>query len=340
MLVIILKTLAGLCVLALVGLVIALQSDELDKWKKQIAMSAMGVFCVGIGLVLYLEQIQPFIWDDAPIKKAKKGGGGAQDADDDGDGRGNRQSSASSSAPAAAPEKKPAKPKATIIQDCDDCPEMVKIVGGEFDMGAHEDDAGAQPNEYPVIEDVKINTFAIGRIKLTAAQYVQFTSVSGHRASTSCAANTDAGTGLVKLASAGPKEQAPAVCVSWINVIDYASWLSKKTGHRYRLPSASEWEYVARGAGGSDSDDGAAVPRDLATDMLATPGEWVEDCWAPSLVGMPRDGSAWTQQIGCERIVKGAWHDRRTLARASERSALPVTTASNGVGFRLARDMD
>ena len=36
------------------------------------------------------------------------------------------------------------------------------------------------------------------------------------------------------------------VCVSWDDVRAYASWLSRRTGERYRLLSESEWEYVAR----------------------------------------------------------------------------------------------
>ena len=38
----------------------------------------------------------------------------------------------------------------------------------------------------------------------------------------------------------------PVTCVSIRDAIAYAEWLSRETGHTYRLPSAAEWQYVAR----------------------------------------------------------------------------------------------
>jgi formylglycine-generating enzyme required for sulfatase activity len=51
----------------------------------------------------------------------------------------------------------------------------------------------------------------------------------------------------------------PAVQVSWHDAQAYASWLSRKTGHHYRLPSDAEWAFAA---GSKFRDDGAPIDAD------------------------------------------------------------------------------
>ncbi len=45
----------------------------------------------------------------------------------------------------------------------------------------------------------------------------------------------------------------PVVCVSWRDANDYAAWLSKKTGLKYRLPTRQEWRHLRHLSGKNES---------------------------------------------------------------------------------------
>ena len=150
-------------------------------------------------------------------------------------------------AAAGAPSSKPWK-------DCPTCPSMVRIPPGAFRMGGEGGEAGRP--EGPLRTITFAHAFALGRTEVTNAQYAQFVKAAGYAVPGACRTLIDGafkpspeadwrrpGVGM----TAAP--DLPVVCVSWADATAYAAWLSKRTGHAYRLPTEAEWEYGARAGG-------------------------------------------------------------------------------------------
>jgi len=177
----------------------------------------------------------------------------------------------------------------SVIKDCDQCPELVVIPGGTFVMGVprgEEDRYGVVPvNRYrsePMTRITIPRNFAIGRFPVTRGQFAAFIAETKYQLpdnrgcwdyyGTPAAPTTNSrrafGRPDIQLGlnwqSPGfeQDDRHPVVCVAWVDMRAYLSWLSRKTGFVYRLPSESEWEYVARA--GTDTarpwgDDDAAA---------------------------------------------------------------------------------
>lgn len=124
-------------------------------------------------------------------------------------------------------------------------PLMVKIPGGNFQMGSNK---GA-PDEMP-IREVKVAPFAMAKYEVTNAEYEAFD--PKHRQMRD---------------DYSWRDGEPVIYVSWNDAVDYCNWLSKKAGltpayeektrkllpdsDGYRLPSEAQWEYAASGRGES-----------------------------------------------------------------------------------------
>jgi formylglycine-generating enzyme required for sulfatase activity len=153
--------------------------------------------------------------------------------------------------PSAAIAQSPAAKPGTRFRDCADCPEMVVIPPGQFLMGAPEGEPGAAVGEGPQ-RRVAIRGFAAGRFDVTRAQWSAFVAATNRPTQGGCAyASATAGAKLDPEASWSrlgfpQDDDHPVVCVTFADAQDYAAWLSRKAGHRYRLLSEAEWEYAAR----------------------------------------------------------------------------------------------
>jgi formylglycine-generating enzyme required for sulfatase activity len=143
-----------------------------------------------------------------------------------------------------------------VFKDCDECPEMVVIPGGRFEMGAApgEEEAEGVPDQFRNRSQprrmVGVGPFAAGRFEVTRGQYRAFVQASGREDKGCWVWNgkewaEDAGKDWRDPGYA-QDDGHPVACVSWDDAKAYTVWLSRRTGKTYRLLTEAEWEYAAR----------------------------------------------------------------------------------------------
>lgn len=139
----------------------------------------------------------------------------------------------------------------TVWRDCPSCPEMVALPSGDFAMGSSDTEKGRGDDEGP-LHTVHVTSFALGKNEITRMQYAAFVKQTKHSTDGKCWTLED---GKFEQRSARDwrtpgfpqQDMHPVVCINWSDAREYATWLSRKTGKNYRLPSEAEWEYAARG---------------------------------------------------------------------------------------------
>lgn len=219
-----------------------------------------------------------------------------------------------------------------VLQDCDDCPEMLVVSGGITWMGAPDTDVEAAPAEKPRRIVRLWPGFAISREPISAARF-----------------DAAARTLELPLRDCGPKpaglETAAAVCLTADDAEAYAAWLTRRSGLRFRLPKAVEWEFAANTRGsakvaqtGTASDAATLTP---LTDMGFTLSEMTADCFDAVLPSANNERYAWNvDPLLCEtRVLKGAGPgEEARWRRPSARRAWEPARARWTVGFRVVRD--
>ncbi len=235
-----------------------------------------------------------------------------------------------------------------VFRDCADCPEMVVIPAGSFRMG--DLNSGGYDDEKPVHRVTIPRPFAVGKYEVTRGEFSAFVNDTGYGTSGGCYYWT--GSQVEKSKSRNWRspgfsqtDRDPVVCVNWDDAKAYVRWLSRKVGKEYRLPSESEWEYMARAGGtakypfgdsegflceygnGADRSTGfgwknkscsdgygektapvgSFKPNNFRVyDTVGNASEWVEDCWHDSYRGAPSGGDAWTTGGNCRvRVLRG-----------------------------------
>ena len=238
----------------------------------------------------------------------------------------------------------------TVFKDCLACPEMSVIPSGTFLMGS----TRGKKRELPVTKITIRNPLAVSRYEITFDEWDACYTARG------CSKKpSDRGWGRGK---------RPVINVLLTDIAEYLSWLTKKTGHVYRLPSESEWEYAARAGSqtefswGNQMQIGAANCRNCGTewsglksapvgqfkpnawglyDVHGNVLEYVTDCWTTNHDKVPTDGSPIITEGCLSKVVKGgAWYYLPKVSRSASRARNDKRVFSYVIGFRAFREID
>ncbi len=228
-------------------------------------------------------------------------------------------------------------------------PVMVEMPAGNFTMGSSVTSNFFEERPH---REVKVARFAIAKHEITFAEYDKFAKASKRQ---------------LPEAEGWGRDNQPVINVSWQDAADYAAWLSEQTGHQYRLPSESEWEYMARAgtqaaywwgneprgdyANCLDCESKLAGKKPVAVESFdanafgikntaGNVSEWVQDCYHGSYEGAPLDSKAWVTDGRCDkRMVRGgSFRSPFDRLRSSARDAQDIGTRSESIGFRVVRE--
>lgn len=239
------------------------------------------------------------------------------------------------------------------------CPDMIAIPGDIFTMGSPSDEKRRADDEGPQ-HQVLIRPFAIGAREVTFDEWDACVAAGGCNGYRPEDENWGRGS-------------RPVINVSWEDAQAFVSWLAKKTGQPYRLPTEAEWEYATRAGtttpfsfGNTISTtqanyDGTYVYRSGSQgaywrktipsgslsanpwglfDVHGNVWEWVEDCYHVSYKDAPQDGSAWVSNGCAARVARGGfWGSYPWVLRSACRGKYQPDRRDNTLGFRVARTL-
>lgn len=217
------------------------------------------------------------------------------------------------------PNVNPIEPSYEYFQDCENCPEMAKVLGGKFIIGETEFNEDERPQK-----QILISEFAVARFEVTVAEYRRFIEQTGFEEKSPCLAMGDNGSWFQSPDASWLKpgfeqtEDHPVVCVSYQAALAFIEWLNDQVSPeyaKYRLLTESEWEYVARAGSdttywwGNNEEDFCKYTN--GTDKLASEKypQWIKagKCQDGHLYTAPVGFYAKPNAFGAEDMVGNVW---------------------------------
>ena len=245
-------------------------------------------------------------------------------------------------------------------------PVMVEVPAGDFIRGSKVD-----KTEQPV-RKIYLDGYMIGKYPVTNSEFKAFINDDGYQ-------NKDYWTlegwqwrqeenVSEPLYWHGRKWNGPnfsVVGVSWYEASAYTHWLSKKTGHRYCLPTETQWEKAARGSSGFQYPWGNEFDKNKCNssecglnrtspvgifpsgkspygcmDMAGNVWEWCADWYDENYYKESPDKNPQGPEGGSGRVLRGgSWFDGVWICRVAYRYSFHRAARGDGAGFRLLRSL-
>lgn len=221
-------------------------------------------------------------------------------------------------------------------------PEMVVLPIGRFMMGRPEDRRDGPSSELPQHQVSIDRGIAMARSEISVAEFREFIEASGYQTEAERlggASVYDRSSGRMRelkgadwednYAGRPARDDQPVVNVSWNDAAAYTVWLSKRTGHHYRLPSESEFEYALRGGTRTPYWWGKGSPTEPvenvtgAGDTSRSGRRWIrafddydDGYWGPAPTGHYKANPFGLHDMSgnVSEWVADCWHDNYTRA--------------------------
>lgn len=212
--------------------------------------------------------------------------------------------------------------------------DIIKISGGEFQMGTEDSYDDASP-----VHKVKLSDFGLSKNKITNAQFCIFLNEKGNQeeggASWLCIDEYDCQI-EIRNGKFIPKpgfEDKPVVKVTWYGASAYCKWAGG------RLPTEAEWEFAAT-SGGKEiyylkSPNELGINDMISNETFEWCSDWYDDEYYKISPALNPKGA----KQGLRKVYRGAVPFKGKISARSRVFYKPAI-CSNSIGFRLCIDLN